>query len=164
VILGRKSNIFLAEQDTRSLFFCGWLSKGFKRTRSFGSAQICPPCFLRSWLLNLSICSLIAAARLMMQVTRAAFQAIASLNEQATDPKSHTLVKNSLQDSFTSCYLPNSDGRPLWSVWPKYAVKDPKAIETQIFGPFGNHDQPFRSDCRAYLWKCKSETRHNLSP
>ncbi len=34
----------------------------------------------------------------MMQVTRAAFQAVASLNEQATDPKSHTLVKNSLQD------------------------------------------------------------------
>jgi hypothetical protein len=30
----------------------------------------------------------------MMQVTRAAFQAVASLNEQATDPKSHTLVKN----------------------------------------------------------------------
>jgi hypothetical protein len=30
----------------------------------------------------------------MMQVTRAAFQAIASLNEQATDPKSHTLVKD----------------------------------------------------------------------
>ena len=29
----------------------------------------------------------------MMQVTRAAFQAIASLNEQATDPKSHTLVR-----------------------------------------------------------------------
>jgi len=29
-----------------------------------------------------------------MQVTRAAFQAFASLNEQATDPKSHTLVKN----------------------------------------------------------------------
>jgi len=48
----------------------------------------------------------------MMQVTRAAFQAVASLNEQATDPKSHTLVKNSLQDSFTSCYLLNSDGRP----------------------------------------------------
>jgi hypothetical protein len=29
----------------------------------------------------------------MMQVTRAAFQAVASLNEQATDPKSHTLVR-----------------------------------------------------------------------
>ena len=29
----------------------------------------------------------------MMQVTRAAFQALASLNEQATDPKSHTLVR-----------------------------------------------------------------------
>ena len=28
-----------------------------------------------------------------MQVTRAAFQAVASLNEQATDPKSHTLVR-----------------------------------------------------------------------
>ena len=30
----------------------------------------------------------------MMQVTRAAFQAFASLNKQATDPKSHTLVSN----------------------------------------------------------------------
>jgi hypothetical protein len=30
----------------------------------------------------------------MMQVTRAAFQAFASLNKQATDPKSHTLVGN----------------------------------------------------------------------
>jgi hypothetical protein len=29
-----------------------------------------------------------------MQVTRAAFQAVASLNKQATDPKSHTLVSN----------------------------------------------------------------------
>ncbi len=48
----------------------------------------------------------------MMQVTRAAFQAKASLNEQATDPKSHTLVKN----VYTSCsFVPlpaNSDGRP----------------------------------------------------
>jgi hypothetical protein len=30
----------------------------------------------------------------MMQVTRTAFQAFANLNEQATDPKSHTLVGN----------------------------------------------------------------------
>ena len=30
----------------------------------------------------------------MMQVTRAAFQAFASLNKQATDPKSHTLVSD----------------------------------------------------------------------
>jgi hypothetical protein len=30
----------------------------------------------------------------MMQVTRAAFQAFASLNKQATDPKSHSLVSN----------------------------------------------------------------------
>jgi hypothetical protein len=48
----------------------------------------------------------------MMQVTRAAFQAVASLNEQATDPKSHTPVKN----VYTSCSLvplpANSDGRP----------------------------------------------------
>jgi hypothetical protein len=29
-----------------------------------------------------------------MQVTRAAFQAVVSLNVQATDPKSHTLVSN----------------------------------------------------------------------
>src|SRR5207253_11326627 len=31
----------------------------------------------------------------MMQVARAAFQAVASLNQQATDPKSHTLVRTS---------------------------------------------------------------------
>jgi hypothetical protein len=30
----------------------------------------------------------------MMQATRAAFQAAVSLNVQATDPKSHTLVSN----------------------------------------------------------------------
>jgi hypothetical protein len=30
----------------------------------------------------------------MMQVTRAAFPVLANLNEQATDPKSHTLVRN----------------------------------------------------------------------
>jgi hypothetical protein len=36
----------------------------------------------------------------MMQVTRAAFQAVASLNEQATDPKSHTPVKNFLTGFF----------------------------------------------------------------
>jgi len=30
----------------------------------------------------------------MMQATEAAFQAVANLNEQATDPKSHTPVKD----------------------------------------------------------------------
>ncbi len=53
-----------------------------------------------------------------MQVTRAAFQAVASLNKQATDPKSHTLVKKPLQDSSKSCYLPNSDGRPQFPATP----------------------------------------------
>src|SRR5262249_47284 len=48
----------------------------------------------------------------MMQVTRAAFQAVASLNEQATDPKSHTPVKN-VYTSGSLVPLPaNSDGRP----------------------------------------------------
>jgi hypothetical protein len=41
----------------------------------------------------------------MMQVTRAAFQAVASLNQQATDPKSHTLVRNFILVSFCSRYL-----------------------------------------------------------
>ena len=41
----------------------------------------------------------------MMQVTRAAFQALANLNEQATDPKSHTLVKNSLLEIPLRRYL-----------------------------------------------------------
>ena len=40
-----------------------------------------------------------------MQVTRAAFQALANLNEQATDPKSHTLVKNSLLEIPLRRYL-----------------------------------------------------------
>jgi hypothetical protein len=35
-----------------------------------------------------------------MQVTRAAFKAVASLNEQATDPKSHILVSNSYTGIF----------------------------------------------------------------
>ena len=48
----------------------------------------------------------------MMQVTRAAFQAVASLNKQATDPKSHTLVSNFISVSLRSRYLLNSDGRP----------------------------------------------------
>ena len=41
----------------------------------------------------------------MMQVTRAAFQAKASLNQQATDPKSHTPVRNFILVSFCSGYL-----------------------------------------------------------
>jgi hypothetical protein len=41
----------------------------------------------------------------MMQVTRAAFQAFASLNKQATDPKSHTLVNNFILESFQRRYL-----------------------------------------------------------
>ena len=41
----------------------------------------------------------------MMQVTRAAFQAVASLNVQATDPKSHTLVKTLLQEIQRYRYL-----------------------------------------------------------
>jgi hypothetical protein len=41
----------------------------------------------------------------MMQVTRAAFQAVASLNEQATDPKSHTLARN-FYTKFSSVPLP----------------------------------------------------------
>jgi hypothetical protein len=44
----------------------------------------------------------------MMQVTRAAFQAQASLNQQATDPMSHTLVRTFLHKSLSSCYLLNS--------------------------------------------------------
>jgi hypothetical protein len=35
-----------------------------------------------------------------------------SLNKQATDPKSHTLVRNSYIISLRSRYLLNSDGRP----------------------------------------------------
>jgi hypothetical protein len=41
----------------------------------------------------------------MMQVTRAAFQAVANLNEQATDPVSHTLVKSLLQETQRYRYL-----------------------------------------------------------
>jgi hypothetical protein len=38
-------------------------------------------------------------------VTRAAFQAFASLNEQATDPKSHTLAETLILESLQRCYL-----------------------------------------------------------
>jgi hypothetical protein len=69
----------------------------------------------------------------MMQVTRAAFQAVASLNEQATDPKSHTLVKNSLQDSFTSCYLLNSDGRPLVLVLLAGSARERAGVDPNSF-------------------------------
>jgi hypothetical protein len=48
----------------------------------------------------------------MMQVTRAAFQAVASLNEQATDPKSHTLVNIAYTLSCPVLSPANSDGRP----------------------------------------------------
>ena len=47
-----------------------------------------------------------------MQVTRAAFQAQASLNTQATDPMSHTLVRT-FYTGFSSVLLPAKfDGRP----------------------------------------------------
>lgn len=62
----------------------------------------------------------------MMQVTRAAFRAHVSPNQQATDPKSHTLVKISLQDSFKSCYLLNSYGRP--HLLRRVLVIPPKAL------------------------------------
>jgi hypothetical protein len=55
----------------------------------------------------------------MMQVTRAAFQAQASLNQQATDPMSHTLVRTFLHQSLSSCYLLNS------MVDPKLLSREP---------------------------------------
>jgi hypothetical protein len=48
----------------------------------------------------------------MMQVTRAAFLAVASVNEQATDPKSHTLVRITYTLSSSVLSPANSDGRP----------------------------------------------------
>lgn len=45
-------------------------------------------------------------------MTRAAFQAIASLNQQATDPKSHTLVRITYILSSPVLSPANSDGRP----------------------------------------------------
>src|SRR5207247_11326669 len=48
----------------------------------------------------------------MMQMTRAAFQAVVSLNEPATDPKSHTLVMISYTLSSPVMSPANSDGRP----------------------------------------------------
>src|SRR5205809_4019705 len=47
----------------------------------------------------------------MMQMTRAAFQAVVSLNEQATDPKSHTLVRITYTLSSPVLSPANSDGR-----------------------------------------------------
>src|SRR6266480_4153941 len=48
----------------------------------------------------------------MMQMTRAAFQAVVSLNEQATDLKSHTLVRITYTLSSPVLSPANSDGRP----------------------------------------------------
>src|SRR5207249_1012195 len=48
----------------------------------------------------------------MMQMTRAAFQAVVSQNEQATDPKSHTLVRITYTLSSPVLSPANSDGRP----------------------------------------------------
>ena len=41
----------------------------------------------------------------MMQVTEAAFQAKVSLNEQTTDPKSHTSVRTLILYPLLSCHL-----------------------------------------------------------
>ncbi len=43
----------------------------------------------------------------MMQVTEAAFQAKVSLNEQATDPKSHTSVRTLILYPLLSYHLQN---------------------------------------------------------
>src|SRR5437762_11112433 len=64
----------------------------------------------------------------MMQMTRAAFQAVVSLNEQATDPKSHTLVRITYTLSSPVLSPANSDGRP--RPLPVRLRKD-KSIEPQ---------------------------------
>jgi hypothetical protein len=55
----------------------------------------------------------------MMQVTRAAFQVIVSLNLQATDPKSHTLASNFYTRISLVPPPGNSNGRP-WRRLPPY--------------------------------------------
>src|SRR5262249_46172270 len=40
--------------------------------------------------------------------------------------------------------------------------KNPKTVETQIFRALCGRHQPLRSSRRAYLWKSKSGTHHNL--
>src|SRR5262249_32706440 len=71
----------------------------------------------------------------MMQVTRAAFQAVASLNEQATDPKSHTPVKN-VYTSGSLVPLPaNSDGRSSsQNVSNRHTLPVGKFIQNRITG------------------------------
>ncbi len=81
-----------------------------------------------------------------MQVTRAAFQAVASLNKQATDPKSHTLVKISLQDSFKSRYLLNSDGRPL-GVHSEDLCSFCGRLPSEFEAAFGGHKSRICGDC-----------------
>lgn len=79
----------------------------------------------------------------MMQVTRAEFQVVANLNEQAADPKSHTLVKNPLLVSLRTRYLLNFDivrhlKKPLSSA-PSYGIKltgrnNASALDKRDFG------------------------------
>ena len=57
-----------------------------------------------------------------MQVTRAAFQAVASLNEQATDPKSHTLVSIAYTLSCPVLSPANSDGRPQYRTFDQMFI------------------------------------------
>ena len=62
----------------------------------------------------------------MMQVTRAAFQAQANLNEQATDPMSHTLVRT-FYTRFSSVLLPAKfDGRPCLPVCIQHLTPMPR--------------------------------------
>jgi len=83
----------------------------------------------------------------MMQMTRAAFQAVASLNEQATDPKSHTLVRITYTLSSPVLSPANSDGRPqryddprdmialliaLIAVLPTIAAPEPAEAKPQV--------------------------------
>src|SRR4029077_3480163 len=67
----------------------------------------------------------------------------------------HTLVLDRKRAVTDGIRLP-------WVNRPKYPVEDPKAVEAQIFGSFGDGNQRLRSDSRAHLWKCKSETHRNL--
>jgi hypothetical protein len=74
----------------------------------------------------------------MMQVTRAAFQAVASLNKQATDPKSHTLVSN--------FYI-----RFSFMLLPAISMVDSKVLSLKInVGQFHLHHCFIRS-CQAVL-------------
>ena len=84
----------------------------------------------------------------MMQVTRAAFQVVANLNKQATDPMSHTPVRNSY-NRFSPLPLP---AKFRW--WTPFWLA---ALEANAAGAASERSQARRGPgCGAGVQDCKN--------